>query len=180
MKPITIIPIAIFAALVVIFGLYLWQVGPGGKDISQLPSAMIDKPVPQFKLPPILGRKDGLTTSDLKGKVSLINVWASWCPPCRAEHPILMTLARDGVTIFGINIRDKPKNAKRFLDLLGNPYARIGADTKGRVSIDLGVYGYPETFFIDAKGRIRYRHVGSISPGQLDSIIRPLLKELEG
>ncbi len=178
MKLITIIPILIFAALAIIFSFYLWQVGPGGKDISQLPSAMIDKPVPPFNLPAIEGRTDGLTTSDLKGKISLVNVWASWCPPCRAEHPILMTLARNGVTIYGINIRDKPENARRFLNQLGNPYSRIGADTNGRVSIDLGVYGYPETFFIDAKGRIRYRHVGAINPGQLESIIRPLLKEL--
>jgi len=136
MKPITIIPVAIFAAVAIVFGVYLCQVGPGGKDISQLPSAMIDKPVPQFELPPIEGRTDGLKTDDLKGKVSLVNVWASWCPPCRVEHPILMTLARDGVTIYGINFRDKPEDARRFLDQLGNPYARIGADTKGRVAID--------------------------------------------
>jgi len=178
MKTITIIPIVIFAVIAVIFGFYLWQVGPGGKDISQLPSAMIDKPVPQFELPPIQGRNDGLRTADLKGKVSLVNVWASWCPPCRVEHPILMTLARAGVTIYGINIRDKPDNAIRFLDQMGNPFARIGADTNGRVAIDLGVYGYPETFVIDAKGRIRYRHVGSINPVQLESIIRPLLREV--
>jgi len=178
MKPITIIPVAIFAAVAIVFGVYLCQVGPGGKDISQLPSAMIDKPVPQFELPPIEGRTDGLKTDDLKGKVSLVNVWASWCPPCRVEHPILMTLARDGVTIYGINFRDKPEDARRFLDQLGNPYARIGADAKGRVAIDWGVYGYPETFIIDAQGRIRYRHVGPINPGQVDSIIRPLLKEV--
>ena len=180
MKPITIIPVAIFAVVAIVFGVYLWQVGPGGKDISQLPSAMIDKPVPQFDLPAIEGRTDGLKTSDLRGKVSLVNVWASWCPPCRIEHPILMTLAREGVTIYGINFRNKPEDAQKFLNELGNPFARIGADTKGRVAIDWGVYGYPETFVIDAEGRIRYRHVGPINPGQIDSIIRPLLKKVAG
>ena len=177
MRPLTVIPIAVFAAIAVVFGVYLWQVGPGGKDISQLPSAMIDKPAPQFDLPPIAGRPDGLKTADLKGKVSLVNVWASWCPPCRIEHPILMTLAKEGVTIYGINYKDKPKDADRFLRELGNPFARIGADLKGRASIDWGVYGYPETFIVDASGHIRYRHVGPINPGQVDSIIRPLLKK---
>jgi cytochrome c biogenesis protein CcmG, thiol:disulfide interchange protein DsbE len=182
MRPITVIPIAIFAVIAVVFGVYLWQVGPGGKDISQLPSAMIDKPAPQFNLPAIKampGQPDtkGLKTADLKGRVSLVNVWASWCPPCRLEHPILMTLAKEGVTIYGINYKDKAADARRFLDDLGNPFARIGTDNSGRTAIDWGVYGYPETFIIDASGHIRYRHVGPINPGQLDSIIRPLLKK---
>ena len=180
LRPLTLIPIAVFAVLAIVFGAYLWQVGPGGKDISQLPSALIDKPAPRFDLPPIEGRSDGLRTEDLRGKVSLVNVWASWCPPCRAEHPVLMTLAKDGVPIYGINYKDAPADAKRFLDTLGNPFARIGADTTGRVAIDWGVYGYPETFVIDADGRIRYRHVGPIAPGQLDSIIRPILNKVRG
>ena len=145
-----------------------------------MPSALIDKPAPAFDLPPIVGRKDGLATADLKGRVSLVNVWASWCPPCRAEHPVLMTLARDGVPIYGINYKDKPEDAMRFLKTLGNPFARIGADTTGRTAIDWGVYGYPETFVVDAAGRIRYRHVGPINPGQLDSIIRPILRKVQG
>lgn len=178
MRPLTAIPIAVFAAIAVVFGVYLWQVGPGGKDISQLPSAMIDKPAPQFDLPAIEGGKTaGLKTADLKGKVSLVNVWASWCPPCRLEHPILMTLAKEGVTIHGINYKDKASDARRFLGELGNPFARIGVDKSGRAAIDWGVYGYPETFVIDASGQIRYRHVGPINPGQLDSIIRPMLIE---
>lgn len=177
LRPIHLLPAGIFLVVAVVFGAYLWQVGPGGKDISQLPSAMIDKPAPQFDLPPIEGRNDGLKTEDLKGKVGLVNVWASWCPPCRAEHPVLMTLAKEGVPIYGINYKDKPEDALRFLDNLGNPFKRIGADTTGRVSIDWGVYGYPETFVIDAEGRIRYRHVGPINPGQIDSIIRPMLRK---
>ncbi|MDA0663262.1 MAG: DsbE family thiol:disulfide interchange protein [Proteobacteria bacterium] len=182
MRPLTVIPIAIFAVIAAVFGVYLWQVGPGGKDISQLPSAMIDKPAPQFDLPGIAGAPGeidtlGLKAADLKGKVSLVNVWASWCPPCRIEHPILMTLAKEGVTIYGINYKDKPADARRFLAELGNPFKRIGVDNRGRAAIDWGVYGYPETFIVDASGRIRYRHVGPINPGQVDSIIRPLLKK---
>jgi cytochrome c biogenesis protein CcmG/thiol:disulfide interchange protein DsbE len=180
LRPLTLVPVGIFSLIAIVLGFYLWQVGPGGKDISQIPSAMIDKPAPQFDLPAIAGRKDGLKTANLKGQVSLVNVWASWCQPCRAEHPALMTLAKDGVTVFGINSKDKPENARRFLEGLGNPFARIGADAKGRTVIDWGVYGYPETFVVDATGRIRYRHVGPINPGQLDSIIRPLLKKAAG
>ena len=182
MRPLTLIPVGIFAVIAIVFGVYLWQVGPGGKDISQLPSAMIDKPAPVLNLPAIVakpGEKDtgGLKTSDFKGKVSLVNVWASWCPPCRIEHPILMTLAREGVTIYGINYKDKPEDARRFLRDLGDPFVKIGADLKGRASIDWGVYGYPETFVVDASGHIRYRHVGPINPGQVDSIIRPMLRK---
>ena len=185
MRPLTIVPIGVFILIAAVFGFYLWQVGPGGKDISQIPSAMIDKPAPEFTLPPLPATAaepdtGGRKTADLTGKVSLVNVWASWCPPCRVEHPILMTLAKDGVTIYGINFRDKPEDARRFLKDLGNPYAKIGADTEGRVVIDWGVYGYPETFVVDANGQIRYRHVGPINPGQLDSIIRPMLKKAAG
>lgn len=181
-RPLTLVPIAIFAALAVVFGVYLWQVGPGGKDISKIPSAMIDKPAPQFDLPAIKGLPTslnipGFKTADLKGKVSLVNVWASWCPPCRIEHPVLMTLAQQGVTIYGINYKDKPADATRFLSQLGNPFKQIGVDSTGRAAIDWGVYGYPETFVVDAAGRIRYRHVGQIYPHQLESLILPLLKQ---
>lgn len=182
LRPLTLVPVVTFAVLAVVFGVYLWQVGPGGKDISKIPSAMIDKPAPQFDLPPIAGLPaslniPGFRTDDLKGKVSLVNVWASWCPPCRIEHPVLMTLAQQGVTIYGINYKDKPEDAARFLRELGNPFKQIGADTTGRAAIDWGVYGYPETFVVDASGRIRYRHVGQIYPQQLDSLILPLLRQ---
>lgn len=182
LRPLTLIPVAIFAVLAVLFSVYLWQVGPGGKDISQIPSVMINKPAPQFNLPAIKGPPEafkipGLTTADLKGKVSLVNVWASWCPPCRIEHPVLMTLAKQGVTIYGINYKDKPEDAVRFLSQLGNPFKQIGVDSTGRAAIDWGVYGYPETFIVDASGHIRYRHVGQIYPHQLESLILPLLKQ---
>lgn len=182
LRPLTLIPVAVFAVLAVVFGVYLWQVGPGGKDISTIPSAMIDKPAPQFDLPPVKGLPaslsiPGFKTADLKGKVSLVNVWASWCPPCRIEHPVLMTLAEKGVPIYGINYKDKPEDAVRFLRELGNPFKQIGTDDNGRAAIDWGVYGYPETFVVDASGRIRYRHVGQIYPHQLESLILPLLKQ---
>jgi cytochrome c biogenesis protein CcmG/thiol:disulfide interchange protein DsbE len=182
LRPLTLIPVAIFAVIAVLFGVYLWQVGPGGKDISQIPSAMINKPAPQFNLPAIKNLPEtlkipSLTTADLKGKVSLVNVWASWGPPCRIEHPVLMTLAKQGVTIYGINYKDKPEDAARFLSQLGNPFKQIGVDSTGRAAIDWGVYGYPETFIVDAAGHIRYRHVGQIYPHQLESLILPLLKK---
>ncbi len=173
-----LLPVAAFVGLAAVFGFYLYQVGAGGKNISDVPSALIDKLVPEFELPPIMGRNDGFATSDLAGKVALVNVFASWCGPCRVEHPILMRLAREGVPIYAINYKDKPEDALRFLTDLGNPYSRIGADNTGRTSIDWGVYGYPETFVIDRTGRIRYKHIGPIMPHDLDNTIRPILESL--
>lgn len=178
-RPAFVFPAAIFLGLAAIFGIYLYQVGVGGKVVSDLPSALIDRPAPSFTLPPIEGDGVGFASTQLKGQVSLVNVWASWCPPCRQEHPVLMRLAREGVPIYGINYKDKPKDAKAYLAELGNAYTRIGADRDGRVSIDWGVYGYPETFVVDATGRIRYRHVGPIMPQDLDTIFRPMLKRLK-
>jgi len=177
-KRVTFLPLIIVFAVSVLFAIYLWQIGPGGKDISTLPSAMIDKPVPEFDLAPIEGRKLGLKSGDLKSGLSLVNVWASWCPPCRVEHPFLMTLAEKGVTIYGIKYRDKPADALRFLRNLGDPYKRIGADTTGRVSIDWGIYGYPETFLVDETGRIRYRHVGPISSEVIENVFNPLMDKI--
>ena len=166
-----LLPIGVFAALAVIFGLYLWQVGSGQKSISEIPSVLIDRPAPTFALPPIDGTGPGFASTDLAGKVALVNIWASWCPPCREEHPLLMRLAKEGVPLYGINYKDKPADARRFLGDLGNPFRRIGADRVGRVAIDWGVYGYPETFVVDQSGRIRYRHVGPVLPQQMDEMI---------
>jgi cytochrome c biogenesis protein CcmG/thiol:disulfide interchange protein DsbE len=177
-RPAFLFPLLIFAALAGVFFVYLWQVGVGGKVVSELPSALIGKPAPMTSLPPIEGEGIGLSDAAWKGKVALVNVFASWCPPCRAEHPLLMRMAQDGIPIFGINYKDKPDAAKAFLAELGNPYAAIGADRTGRTAIEWGVYGYPETFVIDKAGIIRYRHVGPIMPHDLETRIRPLLKEL--
>jgi cytochrome c biogenesis protein CcmG, thiol:disulfide interchange protein DsbE len=150
------------------------------RDPSTLPSALIDKPVPTFELPPIEGMPgEGLSSADLKGEVSLVNVFASWCVPCRAEHPLLMALAERGVVINGIDYKDPAEQAARWLDELGNPFARIGADRDGRVAIDFGSYGVPETFVIDRAGRIRHRHVGPLQPRDVEETLLPMLEDLK-
>ena len=146
-------------------------------DPGTLPSALLDKPAPDFALPPLLPNKPGLASADLKGAPVLVNVWASWCVPCRAEHPVLTRLARE-VPVFGFNYKDKPEDARRFLVELGDPYRRIGTDPSGRVGIDWGVYGVPETYVVDAEGRIRHRHVGPLTDRVVAETIRPLMKSL--
>lgn len=168
-----VLPVILIAALGVAFYFQL------GRDPQKLPSALIDKPMPAFDLPPIEGRTDGLSSADIKGKVALLNVWASWCPPCEIEHPILMSIAASGVPIYGINYKDKPDDAKRFLRRLGNPFVAIGADVKGTVGVDLGVYGYPETFIVDASGVIRYRHAGPIGKPDWEQTLRPIVQRLQ-
>ena len=151
------------------------------RDPSILPSALIGKPVPEFDLPPVDGLdRPGFASADLKGRPALVNVFASWCVPCRAEHPILMRLADQGVPIYGINYKDKPDQASAWLGELGNPFERIGADRSGRVAIDWGVYGVPETFVIDAEGRIRHKFVGPLMPQDVDRTLLPMLAELNG
>ncbi|MBM3487643.1 MAG: DsbE family thiol:disulfide interchange protein [Alphaproteobacteria bacterium] len=173
-----VVPALVFAVLAAVFALYLHQVGSGGKNIAEVPSVFIERAAPPLALPPIEGMTGGLASADLGGRAVLVNVFASWCPPCRAEHPLLMRLAREGVLVYGINVKDKPADAKAFLAELGNPFARIGADRQGRAAIDWGVYGYPETFVVDRDSRIRYRHVGAITERDLETVIRPLLARL--
>ena len=147
---------------------------------SPLPSPLIGKPVPEFTLPPIEGRDDGLSSADLRGEVSLVNVWASWCVPCRAENPLMVELSKTGeVPIYGINYKDKAGEALAFLDELGDPFTRIGADLSGRVAIDWGVYGIPETFVIDAAGRVAYKHVGPFNRQILEEDILPVVRKLQ-
>jgi cytochrome c biogenesis protein CcmG, thiol:disulfide interchange protein DsbE len=151
------------------------------RDPGVLPSALLDRPVPAFELPPIEGRGgDGLSSQDLAGDVALVNVFASWCVPCRAEHPVLMGLAERGVPIYGINYKDRPEPASAWLAELGDPFRRIGADRDGRVSIDWGVYGVPETFVIGPDGRIRHKFVGPLQPRDVEEILLPLIAELAG
>jgi cytochrome c biogenesis protein CcmG/thiol:disulfide interchange protein DsbE len=150
------------------------------RDPSTLPSALIDQPVPRFELPPIAGREGpGFGSADLVGRVSLVNVFASWCVPCRVEHPLMMALAEDGVAIYGIDYKDPAEQAAAWLAELGDPYRAIGADRDGRVAIDWGVYGVPETFVIDRAGRIRYRFVGPLQARDIEETLRPLLEQLE-
>jgi len=169
------LPLAIFLVLAVAFAVGL-TLNP--KD---LPSVLIGKPVPRFKLPPVEGRSLGLSSEDLKGEVSLVNVFASWCVECRTEHPVLMGLAASkAVPIHGLNYKDKPKDAREWLDSLGDPYTRTGADLNGRVAIDWGVYGVPETFLVDRDGRIAYKKIGAISVETLQTEILPLVRKLRG
>lgn len=145
----------------------------------EIPSPLIGKPVPEFKLPPVQGRTLGLSSTDLQGEVSLVNVFASWCVACRAEHPLLMDLREKGaVTIHGLNYKDQPADAEKWLTDLGDPYTRTGADINGRVAIDWGVYGVPETFVIDRQGRIAYKQIGPINPEILEKTILPLIRQL--
>ncbi len=156
-----------------VFGLIAAYLLAGlGLDPKALPSVMIDKPAPEFALPALGDLAPGLATADLQGEVVLVNVFASWCVPCRAEHPLLMRLANEkGVPVFGINHKDKGPDATRFLGQLGNPYRRIGVDADGRASIEWGVYGVPETFVVDRAGRIRYRHVGALGPQDFEPLL---------
>jgi cytochrome c biogenesis protein CcmG/thiol:disulfide interchange protein DsbE len=176
---IVLLPLLVFLAIAALF---LFRLGSG--DPSKLPSALIGRPVPDTPLPPIPGlARDGapvpgIANADFKGAVSLVNVWASWCVPCHDEAPLLMKLAEDKrIRIIGINYKDQPENARRFIGRYGNPFAAVGADTNGRASIDWGVYGVPETFVIDRDGRIAYKLVGPITADNLETALKPQLEK---
>ena len=167
----TIVPVLVFAALALLF-----VIGLKGRDPSLVPSALLGKPVPQFALPPLEGLGlPGLNSAELRGgKVTVVNVWASWCGPCRVEHPVLMELAkRQDIRLVGINYKDEPENGLRFLRSLGLPYHAVGVDRSGRTAIDWGVYGVPETFVVDVQGIVRFKWVGPIS----DETVRAKLEE---
>lgn len=172
-----LLPLLLFTVVV---GYFLWGLNPE-RNPREVPSAMVDKPVPAFDLPALaLTDRPGLATADLTdGQVTLVNFFASWCVPCRIEHPLLLALAEEGtVRVVGINFRDEPEAGAKWLEELGNPYARIGVDARGRTAIDWGVSGVPESFIIDREGRIRHQHIGPIHPHELEQEIRPLLEAL--
>src|SRR5210317_556366 len=146
-------------------------------DPKELPSALIDRPLPEFRLPG-LGQDRILSRADVTGQVALFNVWATWCVSCRVEHPYLQLLADQGIPIYGINYKDVDADALRWLDELGNPYLANIADREGSLGLDLGVYGAPETYLIDATGVIRYRHVGVVDERVWETILQPLYVEL--
>jgi cytochrome c biogenesis protein CcmG/thiol:disulfide interchange protein DsbE len=165
------LPILIFAALVLTLG---WALN---RDPRIIPSALVGQPVPQFALPPVKGRALGLSTADLAGEVSLVNVFASWCVECRTEHPPLLQLQREGIVqIHGLNYKDQPDNAARWLSALGDPYTRTDTDLDGRVAIDWGVYGVPETFVVSKDGRIAHKHIGPLSAEALEGAVLPLIR----
>ena len=169
------LPLAAFAAVAV------WFLHGLGRDPAAIPSALIDKPAPEFSMPALEGwNKPALRPEDLRGRVTMVNFFASWCAPCRIEHPLLMRLAAERrVTLYGVSYKDAAPDSRRFLAQLGDPYAAIGWDGNGRVAIDWGVYGVPETFVIDRQGRIRHRHVGPLTEEALAKTIRPLIARLE-
>jgi cytochrome c biogenesis protein CcmG/thiol:disulfide interchange protein DsbE len=158
----------------------VFMTGLKSGDPSKLPSALIGKPVPEFSLPPLAALRTatsaipGLASTDLTGQVTVVNVWASWCGPCRTEHPQLQALAEQpGLVVVGINYKDTTENAVRFLNELGNPYSRVGVDATGRTAVDWGVYGVPETFIVDATGKIAFKFTGPITPAALTEQILP-------
>lgn len=181
-KLIALLPLILFGGLALLF---LFRLDDAGNN-TKLPSALIDKPVPTFTLPPVEGllrdgqQVPGLSSDDLKGNgVVVVNVWASWCVPCRAEHPFMMDLAKDSrFRLVGINYKDKPENARRFLGDLGNPFAAAGSDQNGRVGIDWGVYGVPETYIVDDTGTIRFKYVGPLTDDIPAKVFYPALEKV--
>jgi cytochrome c biogenesis protein CcmG, thiol:disulfide interchange protein DsbE len=170
------VPLLVFVGIAT-----LALVGLNNDDRSDLQSAMLGKPIPEFSLPGPVASAPGLASSDLRqGTVTLVNIFASWCAPCRVEHPQLEALARQhGVVVHAIAYKDKPQDTMAFLQELGNPFTRIGMDTQGRVAIDWGVYGVPETFVVRGDGIIMYRHVGDLRPEHVTKTILPLVRDLQ-
>jgi cytochrome c biogenesis protein CcmG/thiol:disulfide interchange protein DsbE len=168
------LPLVAFAALAALFWFRL-----GSGDPSKIPSALIGRPAPQTTLPPLEGlvagnaQVPGLDPAMLKGKVSVVNVWASWCVPCHDEAPLLTELAKDKrLQLVGINYKDAPDNARRFLGRYGNPYGIVGVDGNGRAAIEWGVYGVPETFVVGRDGTIVYKLVGPVTADNVDSVLK--------
>ena len=176
----TLAPLIVFAAMA---GMFVFALQSG--DPAKLPSALIGKPVPNFVFAPLEGLVAegvpvaGFASPDLaKGKVSVVNFWASWCATCVAEHPLLLELkSRAGVAIYGVDHKDSTADARRFLGLHGNPFTAVGVDPAGRGAIEWGVYGMPETFVVDGKGLIAYKHVGPISEQSLAGQLIPAIEK---
>ncbi|WMT86952.1 DsbE family thiol:disulfide interchange protein [Pelagibacterium sp. 26DY04] len=177
MKPsvrigLAVLPLVVLVGLIAVFATQM------GRSTSFVPSALIDRPVPSFDLAAIEGHdQPGFATADMAGNgVVVVNVFASWCVPCRAEHPLLMDLADRDVALFGINYDDPAENARAFLAELGNPYDRIGADRDRRVGIEWGVYGVPETFVVDNEGTIRFKHTGPLDADSYENVLLPAIE----
>ena len=182
MSGLKLAPVLIFLAITGMFALAL-KTG----DPSKLPSTMIGKPAPETVFPPIDGLMEnekqvpGFSFKDLaKGKVTIVNFWASWCVACVSEHPNLLALRKAGIPVYGVDYKDQAVAARRFLGRLGNPYTVVGTDGNGRSAIEWGVYGMPESFLINGKGKIIYKHVGPISQQDIADKLMPLIKKARG
>lgn len=174
-----LIPLLIAGFIIAIFAGVLLS----GRDAQTLPSTLLDQPAPEFSAPTLEGSGlPAVQTSDfISGEtpITLLNVWASWCTPCIAEHPYITDLGdQEGITLVGLNYKDKPEAALKFLEKLGNPYTKIGTDPHGAVAIDFGVYGVPETYVIDAQGIIKFKVVGPVTPEIIKRDLEPIFKEL--
>jgi cytochrome c biogenesis protein CcmG/thiol:disulfide interchange protein DsbE len=173
------LPLVVFCGIAVLF----WF-GLRDGDPSRIPSALIGRPAPETPLPPVADlTRDGqavpgLDPAAFRQQVTVVNVWASWCVPCHDEAPLLLNLAQDKrIRLVGINYKDAPDNARRFLGRYGNPFAAVGSDGNGRAAIDWGVYGVPETFVIDRKGAIAFKLIGPITPNNLEAVLKPAIEK---
>ena len=178
-RVIVLAPLVVFLALVALFLIRLYSGDP-----SRIPSALIGHPAPQTNLPPVAGLErsgapvPGIDSASFKGAVTVVNVWASWCVPCHDEAPLLMRLAQDSrFRLIGINYKDEPDNARRFLGRYGNPFAAAGADLNGRAGIEWGVYGVPETFVVGRDARIAYKLVGPITADNINTVLKPEIEK---
>jgi cytochrome c biogenesis protein CcmG/thiol:disulfide interchange protein DsbE len=178
-RVIVLAPLVVFLALVALFLIRLYSGDP-----SRIPSALIGHPAPQTNLPPVAGLErngaavPGIDAASFKGAVTVVNVWASWCVPCHDEAPLLMRLAQDSrFRVIGINYKDEPDNARRFLGRYGNPFAAAGADLNGRAGIEWGVYGVPETFVVGRDARIAYKLVGPITADNINTVLKPEIEK---
>jgi cytochrome c biogenesis protein CcmG, thiol:disulfide interchange protein DsbE len=178
-RVLVLLPLAAFLGLAALF---LVRLGAG--DASRIPSALIGREAPATDLPPVAGLErdgkpiPGIVAADFKSAVTVLNVWASWCVPCHDEAPLLMQLARDTrIRVVGINYKDQPDNARRFLGRYGNPFAASGADASGRAAIEWGVYGVPETFIVGRDGKVAYKMVGPITPENIDRVMKPEIEK---
>jgi cytochrome c biogenesis protein CcmG/thiol:disulfide interchange protein DsbE len=170
-----VVPLVFFVALVALLAVGLKL------DPRRVPSPLIDKAAPEFTLPQLHETEKTFGPAELRGKVWLLNVWASWCVACRAEHEVLKALSKqDGVLLFGLNYKDERADAQAWLTKLGNPYRLSAYDRDGRVGIDYGVYGVPETFLIDGAGRIRYKHIGPVDEEDVREKLLPMIRQLSG
>ena len=174
-KTIFVLPFLVFFGVITYFTIPIVK----KSDPKLLPSALVDKDVPENNLPPLFKNKRGFDHEDLVGGETLVNFFSSWCGPCRVEHDILMKISEEKtVRLFGINYKDQTQAAIRWLSELGDPFERIVADRDGRAAIDWGVYGVPETYLIDKKGKVRYRHVGPLTERVLEEKLMPIIQQL--
>lgn len=172
-----LVPLFVIVVLCVFFVRRLELIGRGHTP-NIISSALINKPAPQFSLPSIYENKPNVTSAEFMGQVTLVNIFASWCPDCRAEHPMIEKISKTGLKIVGIDYKDKPEKARSWLESEGNPYSVIASDSAGRVAIDFGTYGVPESYLIDKQGLIRYKQIGAFSEQDIETKLLPLVKEL--